>query len=54
VLWEFQTAQVKPGLNAILPMPLEDPAIAPLPPGDGYGTWHNNLINLGIRSSVFG
>lgn len=33
VLWEFQTAQVKPGLNAILPMPLEDPAIAPPPPG---------------------
>jgi len=28
----FQTAQVKPGLNAILPMPLEDRAIAPLPP----------------------
>ena len=33
VLWEFQTAQVKPGLNAILPMPLEDPAIAPPPAG---------------------
>jgi TIR domain len=33
VLWEFETAQVKPGLNAILPMPLEDPAIAPPPPG---------------------
>jgi hypothetical protein len=33
VLWEFQTAQVRPGLNAILPMPLEDPAIAPPPPG---------------------
>ncbi|MGH7855431.1 MAG: toll/interleukin-1 receptor domain-containing protein [Candidatus Binatia bacterium] len=33
VLWEFQTAQVKPGMNAILPMPLEDPAIAPPPPG---------------------
>jgi TIR domain len=33
VLWEFETAQVKPGLNAILPMPLEDPAIAPAPPG---------------------
>ena len=32
VLWEFQTVQVKPGLNAILPRPLEDPAIAPLPP----------------------
>lgn len=33
VLWEFETAQLKPGLNAILPMPLEDPAIAPPPPG---------------------
>ncbi len=33
VLWEFQTAQAKPGLNAILPMPLEDPAIAPPPRG---------------------
>jgi hypothetical protein len=33
VLWEFETARVKPGLNAILPMPLEDPAIAPPPPG---------------------
>jgi len=33
VLWEFETAQVKPGLNAILPMPLEDPAIAPPPAG---------------------
>ena len=33
VLWEFETAQVKPGLNSILPMPLEDPAIAPPPPG---------------------
>ncbi len=26
-------AQAKPGLNAILPMPLEDPAIAPPPRG---------------------
>jgi hypothetical protein len=33
VRWEFHTAQVKPGLDAILPMPLEDPAIAPPPPG---------------------
>jgi TIR domain-containing protein len=33
VLWEFQTAQIKPGMNAILPMPIEDPAIAPPPPG---------------------
>src|SRR5262245_2186565 len=33
VLWEFETVQVKPGLNAILPMPLEDPTLAPPPPG---------------------
>ena len=33
VLWEFETARVKPGLNAILPMPLKDPTLAPLPPG---------------------
>lgn len=33
VLWEFETARTKKGLNAILPMPLEDPAIAPPPPG---------------------
>ena len=33
VLWEFERAQVKPGLNAILPIPLEDPAIAPPPAG---------------------
>lgn len=33
VLWEFETAKLKPGVNGILPMPLEDPAIAPPPPG---------------------
>jgi hypothetical protein len=33
VLWEFETARVKPGLNAILPMPLEDPKLVPPPPG---------------------
>jgi hypothetical protein len=33
VLWEFETARAKRGMNAILPMPLEDPALAPPPPG---------------------
>jgi TIR domain len=33
VLWELETARAKPGLNAILPMPLEDPAIVPPPSG---------------------
>ena len=33
VRWEFERAKEKPGLNAILPMPLEDPAIVPPPPG---------------------
>lgn len=33
VRWELDTARAKPGLDAILPMPLEDPAIAPPPPG---------------------
>jgi hypothetical protein len=33
VLWEFETARVKRGMDAILPMPLEDPAVAPPPPG---------------------
>ncbi len=33
VLGEFQIAQVKPGLNTILPMSLEDAAVAPPPPG---------------------
>jgi hypothetical protein len=33
VLWEFDTARAKKGLDAILPMPLEDPSIAPPPPG---------------------
>jgi hypothetical protein len=32
VKWEYQTARDTRGLNAILPMPLEDPAIAPPPP----------------------
>ena len=32
VQWEYQTARDTRGLNAILPMPLEDPAIAPPPP----------------------
>jgi len=33
VLWEFETARDKHGLDGILPLPLEDPAIAPPPPG---------------------
>ena len=33
VLWEFETARNRRGLNGILPIPLEDPAIAPPPPG---------------------
>jgi hypothetical protein len=33
VLWEFETACLKPGMDAILPMPLEDPSLAPPPPG---------------------
>jgi hypothetical protein len=33
VLWEFETARARKGLDAILPMPLEDPSIAPPPPG---------------------
>lgn len=33
VRWELDTARAKPGLDAILPMPLEDPALAPPPPG---------------------
>jgi hypothetical protein len=33
VRWEFERAKEKPGINAILPMPLEDPAIVPPPPG---------------------
>lgn len=33
VRWELETARAKPGIEAILPMPLEDPAIAPPPPG---------------------
>jgi hypothetical protein len=33
VLWEFETARVKRGMDAILPMPLEDPGVAPPPPG---------------------
>ncbi len=32
VKWEYTTAIEKKGLDAILPMPLEDPAIAPPPP----------------------
>lgn len=32
VQWELQTARAKKGLDAILPMPLEDPAIATPPP----------------------
>jgi hypothetical protein len=32
VQWEYQTARDTRGLDAILPMPLEDPAIAPPPP----------------------
>ena len=31
VKWEYQTARDTRGLDAILPMPLEDPAIAPPP-----------------------
>jgi hypothetical protein len=31
VRWEYQTARDTRGLDAILPMPLEDPAIAPPP-----------------------
>ena len=33
VWWEFETARAKRGMAAILPVPLEDPAIAPPPPG---------------------
>ncbi len=33
VLWEYETARAKHGLKAVLPMPLEDPAIAPPPAG---------------------
>lgn len=33
VRWELDTARTNPGIAAILPMPLEDPAIAPPPPG---------------------
>ena len=33
VRWEFETARVRPGMNAILPMPLEDPSLAPPPKG---------------------
>src|SRR5262249_27701804 len=33
VRWEFETARVRPGMNAILPMPLEDPSLAPPPQG---------------------
>jgi TIR domain len=33
VLWEFETARAKRGMDAILPMPLEDPTLAPPPPG---------------------
>lgn len=33
VQWEYETARTTRGLDAILPMPLEDPAIAP-PPAD--------------------
>jgi len=33
VHWEFETARVRPGMNAILPMPLEDPSLAPPPQG---------------------
>ena len=32
VKWEYQTARDTLGVDAILPMPLEDPAIAPPPP----------------------
>ena len=32
VQWEYRTARDTRGLDAILPMPLEDPAIAPPPP----------------------
>ena len=32
VRWEYTTAMNRKGLDAILPMPLEDPAIAPPPP----------------------
>jgi hypothetical protein len=32
VNWEYQTARTQKGLDAILPMPLEDPAIAQPPP----------------------
>jgi hypothetical protein len=32
VQWEYDTARSTKGLDAILPMPLEDPAIAPPPP----------------------
>jgi hypothetical protein len=38
VHWEFETARVKPGMNAILPMPLEDPSLA-LPP-EGFEDKH--------------
>jgi hypothetical protein len=33
VRWEFETAKVRPGIDAVLPMPLEDPTVAPPPPG---------------------
>jgi hypothetical protein len=33
VRWELKTAQETRGTDAILPMPLEDPSIAPPPPG---------------------
>lgn len=33
VRWEYETASTAKGLQAIVPMPLEDPAIAPPPPG---------------------
>jgi hypothetical protein len=54
VLWEFQTAQVKPGLNAILPMPLEDPAIVPLPPGmaTGPGITILSILESDLRFSA--
>jgi hypothetical protein len=32
VKWEYETARDAKGINAILPIPLEDPAIAPPPP----------------------
>lgn len=32
VRWEFETAVAQKQAEAILPMPIEDPAVAPLPP----------------------